>query len=172
MQFIDFSPPTSPSPNHQRDALQKGLGRTWIWASSDVLAEELLLEACLQDMRFDQQCEDSRSNWLWKIVQRMGALERFQAPIFEALNRLSDERSANQLCEIAYHYAEIGDQLFRSRLYEIVESKAIVNGCDLTQQTMCSRQPETSVDPSRFADGGVRRRIGTEINPPHALGGE
>lgn len=142
MQFIDFSPPSSPSLNQQRDALQKGLGRTWIWASSNTLADAPLLEACLQDKRFDQQCEDSRSNWLWKIVQRIEADERFRDPILEALNRLSDERSANQLCEIACQYADAGDKPFRSRLYEIVESKPIADSPWLGEQQIIALDGE------------------------------
>jgi hypothetical protein len=36
---------------------------------------------------------------------------------------LADERSANQLCELARSYAEIGDEPFRDRLYQIVEQR-------------------------------------------------
>jgi hypothetical protein len=38
---------------------------------------------------------------------------------------LSDDRSANQLCELARCFAEAGDETFRNRLYEIVEQKPI-----------------------------------------------
>jgi hypothetical protein len=40
---------------------------------------------------------------------------------------LSDERSANQLCELGGHYAESGDETFRMRLYEIVEKKPVAD---------------------------------------------
>jgi hypothetical protein len=39
------------------------------------------------------------------------------------LHDLSDERDANQLCELGGHYAESGDDSFRRRLYKIVEEK-------------------------------------------------
>jgi len=125
MQFADFSPPSQPSLDQQRDALQKGLGRAWQWASSGRLAEEPLLEACLEDMRYDTQCEDSRGDWLWGLMQAVGAKERFREPLFQAFQELSDDRSADQLCQLAGHYAEDGDKPFRSRLYEIVETKPI-----------------------------------------------
>jgi hypothetical protein len=123
MQLIDFEPPPSPSLDQQRDALKKGLGRAMQWALSGKLEDEPLLEACLRDQRYDRQCEGSRGDWLWRLIGAAGAVERFRVPILHALYDLSDERSANQLCELSAHYAESGDGSFRMRLYEIVEKK-------------------------------------------------
>ncbi|MDB5306065.1 MAG: hypothetical protein JWO38_267 [Gemmataceae bacterium] len=123
MKFGDYSPPASPSQDGQRDALQKGVGRALQWAMSGRLDDELLLEACLRDQRFDVQVESSRGDWLWQMVRAVGATERFRVPILHALYDLSDERSASQLCELARHYAVAGDETFRIRLYEIVEQK-------------------------------------------------
>jgi hypothetical protein len=125
VKFEDFSPPSSPSLDQQRDALQKGLGRAMQWALNERLADEPLLAACLLDGRFDVQVEGSRGDWLWRMIHAVGATERFRAPILHALYELSDERSAKQLCELACHYAKLGDESFRSRLYEIVEQKPI-----------------------------------------------
>ena len=93
------------------------------WAMNGRLDEELLLEACLQDQRFDTQCEDSRGNWLWQMIQALGASQRLRVPILHAFYEFSDERSANQLCELAGFYAEAGDEAFRDRLYEIVRCR-------------------------------------------------
>jgi len=125
MQLTDFSLPSSPSLDQQRDALQKGLGRAWQWATAGRLADGPLLEACIEDMRYDTQCEDSRSDWLWNLIQIVRAKERFRTPLFKALQELADERSADQLCGLAGHYAKDGDEPFRTRLYEIVEEKPI-----------------------------------------------
>jgi len=125
VQPFDFSPPSSPSLDEQRDALQKGLGRAWQWATAGRLADEPLLEACLEDMRYDTQCEGSRGNWLWDLMQVIEAKDRFRAPLFKALQELADERSADQLCQLAGHYTKDGDEPFRTRLYEIVEEKPI-----------------------------------------------
>jgi hypothetical protein len=123
VKFGNYAPPASPSHDQQRDALQKGLGRASQWASNGRLDDESLLAACLLDQRFDTQVEESRGDWLWHMMQVVGATERFRVPILHALFELSDERSAPQLCTLARHYAETGDDTFRSRLYEMVERK-------------------------------------------------
>jgi hypothetical protein len=123
LKFLNYSPPHSPLLDEQRDALQKGLGRAMQWALDGCLDDELLLEACLRDQRFDVQCEASRGNWLWQIIQAISATQRFRVPILHALHDLSAERSASQLCELALCYAKTGDGAFRDRLYEIVEQR-------------------------------------------------
>lgn len=127
ISFADYSPPSSPSPAQQRDALQKGLGRAWHWAASQRLDERLLLEACLRDQSFDAQVESSRGAWLWQMIQSLRATERLRVPILHALYDLSDEGSADQLCQLAQAYAEAGDEPFRSQLYEIVAQKPIAD---------------------------------------------
>ncbi|OWK45598.1 HEAT repeat domain-containing protein [Fimbriiglobus ruber] len=67
--------------------------------------------------------ESPRANWLWQMVRVVGAVDRFRVPILHALYDLSDDRSAAQLCELAYKYAAAGDETFRTRLFEIVEQK-------------------------------------------------
>jgi hypothetical protein len=129
MKFVDYAPPASPSLEQQRDALRKGLGRAVQWALAGRLNDEPLLEACLRDQRFDQQVEDLRGDWLWKMVRAVGAADRFRVPILHALYELSDERSAYQLCELARCYGTMGDEPFRSRLYEIVEQKPFRDYC-------------------------------------------
>lgn len=123
MKSGDYSPPTSPSLEQQQNALRKGLGRALQWALSGRLGDEPLLGACLRDQRFDVQVESSRGDWLWRMVRAVGAVERFRVPVLHALYDLSDDRSASQLCELARRYAEMGDETFRTRLYEIVETK-------------------------------------------------
>jgi hypothetical protein len=125
MKYGDYSPAASPSPNQQQDALRKGLGRALQWALSGRLNDEPLLAACLRDQRYDMQIDDSRGDWLWRIIRAIGATERFRVPILHALYDLSDDRSANQLCELARFYAETGDETFRTRLYEIVDQKPL-----------------------------------------------
>jgi hypothetical protein len=123
VKLKNHSPPISPSPAQQRDALRKGLGRALQWALSGRLDHGLLLEACLQDQRFDLQVESSRAEWLWQMIRAAGAMEPFRVPILHALHDLSDEHSGSHLCEMARLYAQAGDEAFRTRLYEIVEQK-------------------------------------------------
>lgn len=125
MKFGDYSPTHLPPLEQQRDALKKGLGRVLHWALSGRLEDEPLLEACLRDQRFDAQLMSSRGNWLWQMVQGVGATERFRVPVLHALYELSNNGSAEQLCELAFQYAKAGDEAFRAQLYEIVERKPV-----------------------------------------------
>jgi hypothetical protein len=125
MRFEDYSPPSSPWLDQQRDALRKGLGRAMQWAIERSLDDEALLAACLEDQRYDTQLEYSRGDWLWKMILAVAAADRFRVPILHALYELADERDATQLCELGRCYAEAGDETFRNRLYEIVEQKPI-----------------------------------------------
>lgn len=119
----DFSPPASPSLDEQRDALQKGLGRAVQWARAGLLADDALLDACLIEQRYDTWVEDSRTEWLWQMIEMLGAQDRFRVPLLHALHDLAEERSAYQLCELGCRYAQTGDDAFRTRLYQIVESR-------------------------------------------------
>jgi hypothetical protein len=127
VQFADYSPPSSPSLDQQRDTFQKGLGRAMQWAMARRLEDGPLLAACLRDLRYDSQVEDTRGDWLWRMIRALGAADRFRVPILHALHALSDGPSAGQLCELAGHYAEAGDEAFRMRLYDIVEQKPIAD---------------------------------------------
>lgn len=121
MKTIDSSPVTLPSLDQQRDALQKGLGRAVQWAMAGKLDEGVLLDACLHDMRYDHQCEESRGDWLWQIIQARRWEVRFRSAILEAMQSLTDVYLTEQLCELAVHHASSGDEAFRSCLYQIVE---------------------------------------------------
>ncbi|MGC4003142.1 MAG: HEAT repeat domain-containing protein [Pirellulales bacterium] len=121
----DYTPPAKPTIEQQHDALQKGLGRAVLWARSGVLAEESLRHACVNDLRFDRQCESYRGHWLWTILVTGDFVTRLRAPILDALRELSDDYVAYQLCQLAGHYAEQGDAEFRSELYRLVERKPL-----------------------------------------------
>lgn len=145
MKFGDYSPQSSPSPDQQRDALQKGLGRALQWALNGRLGDEPLLAACLGDQRFDVQVEDSRGDRLWRMIQAVGATERFRVPILHALYEFSDDGSASQLCELARCYAETGDEAFRTRLYEIVEQKPFADRPWLGEEEIVALDGEQAV---------------------------
>ncbi len=142
MKFPDYSPPSSPSLDQQQDALQKGLGRAWQWALGGYLDDTSLLEACLQDQRFDGQVEGPRGGWLWQMIEAVGARERFRVPILHALYDLADHGSETQLCQLARHYAEAGDETFRTRLYEIVKQKPIADTPWLGEEEIVSLDGE------------------------------
>ena len=96
------------------------------WASA-AAGSARLLAVCLTDQRQHRDFDDVRGDWLWRMVQATGAVARFRAPILQALRRLADPRSADQLCGLARCYAGAGDGEFRARLAEIVERKPIAD---------------------------------------------
>jgi hypothetical protein len=51
------------------DALRKGFGRALIWTKSGYANAPQLIDACLNDYRFDRQVEDARGDWLWRIAK-------------------------------------------------------------------------------------------------------
>src|SRR4051812_28408559 len=123
MEFADYAPVAAPPLEQQCDALRKGLGRARQWANTGHLDDMPLLEACVRDQRFDMDVEGVRGDWLWHLVQAVNAKARFREYILTALRELSDGQDANQLCELAFHYAKSGDEAFRSQLYEIVQQR-------------------------------------------------
>jgi hypothetical protein len=116
---IDWPPPKSPTFEEQREALARGLGRAMQWARAGVLDEATLLHACLHDLRVENQSEDRRAPWLWKMMQEMGATERFRNPILSALAPSDNEADVNQVTGLALDYAKAGDMIFRHRLLSL-----------------------------------------------------
>ncbi len=127
MNSADYAPPTCPSLEQQQDALQKGLGRAALWAKAGCLDDAPLLEACLQDRRYDRQIEETRGDWLWQLIELVGAQSRFRTPLLHALYELSEEPNAKQLCELARCYATTGDETFRTCLYKIVDRRPVAD---------------------------------------------
>ncbi len=128
MKFTDFSPPSTPTREQQRDALQKGLGRALQWALAGKLDAGPLLAECLRrDQYYPAPIDDPRGDWLWRMIQALDAANCFRERILRALNELLDDLSLDQLCELARLYAESGDNAFRTRLYEIVETKPVAD---------------------------------------------
>jgi hypothetical protein len=119
VKFGDLSPPSVPSREQQRDALQKGFGRAMQWAHNECLADEPLLEACILDRHFDVQVEQSRDDWLWSMMQVVRATERFRTPILQALHELSDEHSANRERILRGHRKRANADLIRPQNFNL-----------------------------------------------------
>lgn len=125
MEFVDRRPSSDPSLAEQADALQKGLGRAYLWASAGLLAHDVLLKACLVDQRLDMQCEEGRAEWLWDLMQRMNASESFRGPLLQSLRNCTTEPDAYQLCGLIAEYAERGDAECLKALYDVVGSRQV-----------------------------------------------
>src|SRR5262245_37757082 len=121
---LDPAPPEVPDDAAWEEALQKGLGRALMWAKAgDRPPVPLLLHACLNDLRYDRQCEDSRGPWLWEILQAAGLAEEVREPVLDALGRIDDGLAAQQLCQFAVRLARLGDTRFREALHQVVAEK-------------------------------------------------
>ena len=125
MKFTDFSPPAAPTHEEQRDALQKGLGRAVQWARAGVLDGGLLREACLDDLRYDKQCEDTRGEWLWKLIVLSDRKDELRDPVLSALRTVSEAANAYQFADLGYHFAKNGDGAFRTALHEFVQKRPV-----------------------------------------------
>src|SRR5579864_4625507 len=124
----EFAPARTPTEADWRDALQKGLGRVILWVKAGRLPEQsILLDACLNDLRYDRQCESARGHWLFEIMLATDNVEAFREPILAALTEIDDSRAADQLCEFCVFYARGGDQRFRKALQRIVAEKPLAD---------------------------------------------
>lgn len=171
MKFVDFSPPLSPSLDQQRDALQKGLGRAWLWAERGCLDRDVLLDACLRDLRYDRQCEGCRAEWLWGLVTAAGVIEKIEAPLLQALQSLSPEndQAANQLCELAFHYAKLGRQEFRDVLYSIVATTPLPDNRSIGEKQLLALDGENAFRLIAFTRGRYLETHAADWDDAHVV---
>lgn len=124
MEIMKMEPVGRPDSVHLEDALPKGLGRALLWAKKGLWRhKDLLLHACLHDLRYDRQCEESRGPWLWQLLEATGTTDEFRDAIFESLTTIDDGLAGQQRCELAVFYGRRGDDRFRQKLREIAVRK-------------------------------------------------
>ena len=129
MKLVDYAPPPSPSLEQQRDALQKGLGRAVQWALTGRLKDEPLLEACLQDRRYDSQIDAPRGDWLWELVRAVGAADRFRVPSSMRCTNLPTSAVPINCANSPAVTGRWETKPSARRLYEIVERKPFPSYC-------------------------------------------
>ncbi len=108
-----------------RLALSKGLGRALqaTQAEGCLIDEDAALDASLHNRSYDPQLEGSRALWMVEILTAANAVERFRAPILEALSQASDTWDLDQLCGFAEVFARSGVEEARKALYDILDRK-------------------------------------------------
>lgn len=134
MNYQATTPSADPTSEQCHNAIRKGLGRTRIWAESGTLDVHQLIDACTHDQRYDQQCEDSRSEWLWMVMRAGDLVEACEPAIWNAIHDLADDRNANQLCELAMFFALSGEERFKDRLIDIVREKDLDDDSMLAEE--------------------------------------
>ncbi len=121
---------TFPAPFHLpldaeqfRAALEKGQGRALMHLKRYGGAgfEDPIIDACLEDQRYDTQCESERTEWLVRVL---GAAELDIVNwLLEALTgpaRVEDpevRRDRHHRCRLALHFAEQGNAEAQAALY-------------------------------------------------------
>jgi hypothetical protein len=146
LNTADVKPVERPDPSQMRDALRKGLGRALQWAKAGLWSDrDVLLEACLIDQRFDRQIDDARGPWLWQIVEAAKAIDDVREAIFAALHAIEDDFAAVQLCQFCVFYARHGDERFRQRLREIVETKPMPDCPWMGEEELIELEPSAGL---------------------------
>jgi len=148
-----------PSLGAQSDALRKGLGRAYQWAHAGLLSQELLLRECLQSHRHDMLFGESKGEWLFGLVERIGAESALRERLLPALEQLSDEVDYPRLCDLGGCLARLGDDALRKILYEIVERKPIEHCPWLGEKEIIALDGESGF---RFALEARIKRFGAE----------
>lgn len=107
------------------DALRKGLGRAFLHVREHGAAgmPEALLDACLHDLSYDPQCEESRADWLMLLLEESGSLHVYRERIVSALPALTGYWDIRQGLQLALRFARRGDQAARDGLYRFAASR-------------------------------------------------
>lgn len=92
-------------------ALREGRGVALMHVMEHGLAgiEELVLSACLEEQAYDAQCEGHRALWLYRMFKDTPEYAFFRQGIIAELADISEDSSAEQLCELAGLIAQSGD---------------------------------------------------------------
>ena len=84
---------------------------------------DALLYACLHDLRYDYQVEDTRSFYLFTLIELTGDSDFYREHIFAAIPEINDE-NFHQLMTFLCLFAEREDSEARSLLYTTFEKQA------------------------------------------------
>ncbi len=116
-----FAPIGMPSSADCRDALKKGLGRCWFWAANGQLDLAELQAACVTDLRYDQQCEDDRCDWLWSLMQAGSLTTACEEVVWDAVKILRQQQGVPDwmLEETRFDCNPITRQVFYPQLESI-----------------------------------------------------
>ncbi len=94
---------------------------------------ETLLEACLNNQRYDSQCEDSRGKYLYELIHDSGNAEFYRDKVLASLEEANPERDREQQrswyqrLELTRYFAQAGDSDTRAALYNVLFRDALVH---------------------------------------------
>ena len=101
------------------DILQKGLGRAfdYVQPHNQLKIRTYLLNACLHNLVYDPQCETSRAEWLFQLINTTGEREFYRENIFLALPKTNNFWDLNQLYDLVYIWAKQGNLEAKGIIY-------------------------------------------------------
>lgn len=103
--------------------LHKGMGRAILYLKGQDLTEyrDLILDNCLNDYAYEQQCEDNRAKYLYPLISQSSDAEFYRDEIVKALGEENDKYSYDQIFDLAGLFALDGDECARLAMYERFE---------------------------------------------------
>jgi hypothetical protein len=149
-----------------RQALAEGRGTALMHVLVHGLAgvEQLVLAACLTEQAYDTQCEGHRASWLYRMFGEAPEYDLFSRRIIAELKNMSEDSSAEQLCELARMMAMDGDEEAKSAL------RSFVWGQDFTSGDMAAGCHAIALVDGLAAISEIARRYGRALLIyPHAL---
>ncbi len=104
------------------EMLERGLGRAVLYAHANDITpfRDVILNACLHCQSYDAQCEGTRSDFMFEIIQSTPDVGFYREGILAGLAALTDEDTydAPQRYELAALFATQGDAEARQALYD------------------------------------------------------
>ena len=87
----------------------RGLAAMHVMACGLDGIDDLVLEACLDNLAYDAQCEDGRAPWLYNMFKGSAQYSHYAEAILAMLNNDIEHRSMEQFCNLAGLMACDGD---------------------------------------------------------------
>jgi hypothetical protein len=112
-----------------KNALQKGQGRAFLFVHKFGLESvfDLFMESCIHNQSYDPQCESSRSEWLFSMINETPYFQEFHDQILLAIEKGKNTWDLYQLCELVRLLVSQGDSLAEERLKMFVMKMANKN---------------------------------------------
>lgn len=101
-------------------ALRLGLGRAYLHVREhgDDGLQDTILNYCLNDPRYDQQCEDNRAAWFLSVVDLCADPEFYYQKIIQALLDQESDDNLSQLYALCLMLAQRGNKQAEQAIYE------------------------------------------------------
>lgn len=111
------------SENQFKSALENGLGRAYLFIRNygKNHFNEVLLEACLNNWVYDNQCESDRADWLFSIIEMTEKQKEYEEKILNNLPFIEDYWNAEQILNLLKEFARRGSLRSRQSIYKFFD---------------------------------------------------